>query len=60
MDTRKTEILEIRHELVCNIISQLSEEDTLLEVIPIYCIKENDRNDEDYAKLSVLRLLYMN
>ena len=51
-----TEILEIRHELVCNIfLSCLSS--TLLEVITIYCIKENDQKNEDYAKPSVLRLL---
>ena len=35
MDKYKTEILEIGNELVCNIISRLSEQVTSLEVIPI-------------------------
>lgn len=57
MDKYKTEILEIRNELVCNIISRLSEQVTSLEVIPIYCFKENDQYEEDYTKPLVLRLL---
>lgn len=57
MDKYKTEILEIGNELVCNIISRLSEQVTSLEVIPIYCFKENDQYEEDYTKPLVLRLL---